>query len=76
MIGAGVKNSSYEGIMFTVLYFFVRLPRSSAFWAATSVSNLPRRRASEFIAFLNLMPGYRHIGDQDRFIPFFADYQR
>ena len=61
LIGAGVKNSSYEGIMFTELYFFVRLPRSSAFWAATSVSNLPRRRASEVIAFVNLMPCYRHI---------------
>lgn len=61
LIGAGVKKSSYEGILFTVLYLFVQLPRANALWAATSVSNLPRRRASESRAFINLMPGYRHI---------------
>ena len=76
LIGAGVKNSSYEGILFTVLYLFAQLLRANALWAAISVSNLPRRRASESRAFINLTPGYRHIWDQDRLIPFFADYQR
>lgn len=61
LIGAGVKKSSYEGILFTVLYLFAQLPRENALWAATSVSNLLRRRASESRVFINLMPGYRHI---------------